>query len=347
MRSGTWLALLVLVSFGHIRLGAEDTPFTGFIQFSDGSEQRGEVTLAAPLELHIGKNLRSIPADQVAEIRLSIAHEELAAQWRMPEPGKPRKEIIGKPYPLREFTATVVTSDGTALSGHLYTTVAYVANDEGTRKTIIPVKQQGTGGETLATLVFPVRVRLSAAGEPAKPRTLRFTAADPGNRAVTLLTRDGLARIEAVHRDDGAWTLPVPVDPPAFLAVQGPTDVAVAWPDSTDDRLRTQLEHALKDDVLDYLDARTLLGVWQPPGDDVVFTLLMLSRIGSTTGDKNAKPWRIEVWRWRRDPLEGHLLVAGRGYFLRGTGAPPSVRIVHDWWQQRLTPDTYEVGHGK
>lgn len=316
----------------------------GLVQYSDGTEKTGETALAAPIELHVAKQVHRIEAERVAEIRLKTESEEMAAQWRMPEPGKTRKEILGKPYPVRQFAATVTLTDGSELSGHLYTTVVYLTAEDKTSKVIIRFKEQGQPGETLTSLVYPVRVRFPVASETARPRLLKIAA--EGAQEIVLLTREGLARIEA-RAVEGAWRLPVAITPPAFLCVRRDDGLVASWPAGDHQELRAQVQESLAKDVLDYMDARTLLGVWKPADGDQVFSLVSLARTGSTTYKEDEKPWRLEVWRWRHDAIGNRLMLAGRGYFMRGTGRVPTVTVNHAWWDITANGDIYEVNHGR
>jgi hypothetical protein len=273
----------------------------------------------------------------------------MAASWRFPEPGKPFKELVGKPYPVRELSATVVLADGSIINGHLHTTVGYLEGADGTRaKVLIPSKQLGTSEQTLEQLVYPVRVVVACAEAPAVPRRLLLPVSAGAIAEAAVLAGTSLVRHPvALGRGDAA--LPPGIQPPAMVAVRGRDGLTAGWPapGADDAALRARLAPALAA-LPDFMDDRRLLGVWQPPGDDCLLTLLLLRRTGSTTGDPAAKPWRLEVWRWRGDPVqEGRFLVAARGCLLRGTGAPPEVRVDPAWWPLRATADGYGVGDGR
>ncbi len=245
---------------------------------------------------------------------------------------------------MRQFTATVVLTDGSVLKGHLYTTVVYLTVEDVTSKVIIRFKEQGQPGETLTSVIYPARVRFPVETENARPRLLKIAA--DGAKEVVLLTREGLARIET-RPVDGAWRLPTAITPPAFLCVRRDQGLEASWPKERDEKLFGQIKESLAKDVLDYMDARQLLGVWKPDKGDEVFSLVSLARVGSTTYKEDEKPWRLEVWRWRHDAIGNRLMLAGRGYFMRGTGRVPTVTVNHAWWDITANGDNYEVNRGR
>ncbi|MBA3686410.1 MAG: hypothetical protein H0W72_14390 [Planctomycetes bacterium] len=327
-----WLLLLALVAVVH----AEDSG----VQFSDGQAIVGAVTLAPgqSLRLHDGATLRDLPTERVVAIEFAPDTEAMEQGFRFPEPGQARKERIGEPYPVRKLAATARMTDGTTVRGTLNTAVVYVASGDELRKVVLASKQQGKPGETLASLVYPVRLAFGAAGGIAGRR---LTVAAPRPFEVVVLQRGSLARSEAAVAGEG-FVLPAALDLPCFLAARDQTGLVAGWPAEEDAPLRERLAKALSEDVQDYMDDRRLLGVWRPPGEDQAYTLLLLARAGSSTFD-GPKPWRLEVWRWRLDPEDGRVMLAARGYSFRGTGELPTVRIDPAWWSPIAVPDGYEV----
>ncbi|MCK6488792.1 MAG: hypothetical protein L6R48_10770 [Planctomycetes bacterium] len=317
------------------------------MQWSDGKVEEGTVELGQDVVFHDGTVQHRLPKARIREIRLATKREELAASWRFPEPGKPFKELVGRPFPVRDLVATLRLDDGSKLNGHLHTTVAYLELADGSRsKVLIPAKQQGTSEQTLADLVYPVRVVVAGEGAAAVPTRLLLPVAAVGRAdGAAVLAGAGLVRYPATMTGEGL-TLPPGIELPAVVAVQGANGLSVAWPapGADDAALRARVSGPLAE-LADYMDEHRLLGIWQPPGDVCLLTLLMLRRVGATTGEQDAKPWRLEVWRWRPDPVKDtRFLIAARGFLLRGTGVAPPVAVEHAWWPLRATAAGYEVG---
>lgn len=322
----------------------------GQVQWSDGKLEEGSVELGQDVILHDGKIQHRLPKARIREIRLATKREEMSASWRFPEPGKAFKELVGKPFPVRDLVATVRLEDGSRLSGHLHTTVGYLEYADGTRaKVVIPAKQQGTSEQTLADLVYPVRVLVGGEAAAAVPSRLLLPVSAVGQvDGAAVLAGAGLVRYPAAMTGEGL-TLPPGIELPAVVAVQGAAGLTAAWPvpGPDDAQLRARVAGPLAE-LADYMDERRLLGVWQPPGDVCLLTLLMLRRVGATTGEREARPWRLEVWRWRPDPVrDDRFLIAARGFLLRGTGVAPAVAVEHAWWPLRATAGGYEVGDGR
>lgn len=315
----------------------------GSVQFSDGRLETGELRWAQDLVLHDGRVQHRLERGRIRDVRLEPEREEMAAAWRFPEPGKPAKELVGRPYPVRILRASVRLDDGSLLSGHLHTTVAYLDGPDGAAKVILPAKQQGGPDQGLADLVYPVRLAVVAADAAPVAGTgrLRLPAAEATEVAV--LAGSGLVRLPAVLSADGDWILPPGLIPPGLVAARTPTGLVAAWP-GDDAALRARLAVPVAA-LADYLDDRRLLAA--AADGDACLALLLLCRSGTTTGDPAARPWRLEVWRWRGDPLDPQRwLLAARGLLLRGTGTLPPVRVEPAWWPLRAGAAGWEVGDG-
>lgn len=297
----------------------------GSIQFSDGRSEAGALFLANDLQIHLAnQTLRVVPKDAVQELTLAIEREELAAQWRFPEPGKARKEIVGEPYPVRHFRAELHTLAGERLQGHLYTTVVHLQQGDTVTKVLVPAKQQGKAGETLASLVYPVRIAFTASATAAAGSASCALPAGVAVREAASLDLPDLVRLEA-RVAAGRLVVPSRAAGPRCWAWLSADGIGIRWPGKPDPALSARLVQA-EPLVKDYWDDRQTLGCWRGDGD-LVCSLIACRRSGSTTGDREAKPWRIEVWRWRSDPVGGGLLLAGKGYLLRGTGERPAISV--------------------
>jgi hypothetical protein len=321
----------------------------GTVQFSDGRVANGLVELAQPLQVHDGKGVRSIAMDQVREVDLSPETEAMERQWRFVEPGQPKKEYFGEPYPIRHLQATVLTASGEKVVGHLTTTIAWLTADgaEDRERVTLPAKLQGKPGETLAALVYPVRL-VPSAGAAATPVKLSLKNPFPKLRpAVVVVARTSLARNEAVpDLDPDSYALPQPIEPPAFVGARSDQEIRVSWPPDAD-AATTKLAQTAVYEAQDFLDGRKLLGVWAE-GEDQLYALVLLRRVGPTTMEGPDKPWRVEVWRWKREGER--LLWANRAYFFRGLAANeqglPTVTLDRSWWTQSSDGGALKVGGG-
>ena len=309
------------------------------VQFSDGEMIRGEISLTrgTELKLHTGTGLSSVGLDRVREIRFEPEKEKMEQKWRFVEAGRTRKEKWGASYPVRHIRATLVPADGRAVTGHLYTTVMYVENDEGTSKVILRAKQKGKGGDTFADLVYPVRVRFQ---QDAHDRVgaVRLKRAQPGRIELAALTHGSLLRLTGRPLEEtGEIEIPSALGAGLFLAIRSNGVIRVGWPAQEDPALSRRVREGLES-ARDFFDGRQLLGVHRADND--VYSLVMLTRKGKTSLDsEKSQPWRLGIWRWRQNEDE-RLMVAGRGYFFRGITAvaadSPRVLLCPEIWEIEL-----------
>jgi len=328
---------------------AASSATSGRITWSDGRDLVGEVRLDKDLEIHDGKTLRTVAIAQVRAIHLKPETEAMDRAWRFITPGQVAKEYSGDPYPVRHLSAVVELVDGSAIAGHLYTTVVYLTpdGDDRPQRVILLAKQQGAPGTTLAQLAYPARIIPTPAADAPPPtaHTITFPAHAivPGDQIV-VIARDGLARTEtAPGASPEQVTLPVAVTAPVFVARQAVGGaLTAAWPDGDDAALHALVGAAVHDS-LDFMDDRQLLAV--TADGDQVYGLLMLYRAGPTT-DGPKHPWRLEIWRWHRD--DNRLLWAGRAWFFRDRVEDakqlPPVTIDHTWWTQHEAQGGIVIG---
>jgi hypothetical protein len=315
---------------------AEEAGRPGEIQFSNGETQSGIISLTpgSQLQIHTGKELRSLALDTVREIRIEPESEEMEQKWRFVEAGRVEKEKWGQPYPVRSLRTTLVPTSGSSIVGHLYTTVLYVeGQDSAATKVVLLAKQRGKEGETFADLVYPVRI---AFADPAHGTTdsLRIQVKDKAE--VVALTYGTLTRLVAEPVGQEEQRLPSPLGAKVFAATRAHGVIRVGWPAAADAELRARIEK-LYGEVRDFFDQFRVLGV-QVDGEDV-YSLVMASRTGRTTlHAEQSQPWRLEIWRWKLDG--DNAMVAGRGYFFRGIlekGAePPPVTLDPALWNLEL-----------
>jgi hypothetical protein len=258
----------------------------------------------------------------------------LERKWRFLEAGRTRKRFWGEPFPVRHLETTVVAG-GQAVTGHLYTVPLYVESTNGTSKVLLKAKQRGREGQTLTDLVYPARIVL--ADGPTRHviagTTLVFPVAVAASvSGVVALAVPDLARYPArpASTTNGVWRLPPIYGGNAFVAAQAGNTLYVGWPPGDDADLRAELTAAMAN-VRDFFDRHTILAACTPVDEDVVFSLMRMEREAGVVG---RRPWRIGVWRWRRNE-DGALLLAGRGFLVRGpmTRAPPAVELSGDAWE--------------
>ncbi len=308
-----WFAWFLIAACADAAIArTDDEPRPGVVEFSNGETLEGNLSLTPGAELKIidGTKLSTLKFDRVREIRFAPEEEKMEQKWRFPVAGDNRKEKWGLPYPTRYIRATIVLADGATLPGHLYTTVLYVEGKEKNEKVILLAKQRGEEGETMQALVYPTRIAFKDEAV-AVGKNVRLQLGMKGE--VTALTRSALVRLEA--RGD---QLPSPLGADVFLAVKDGDKITVGWPAECDAKWLSLVQDALPN-VRDFFDARKLLGVWHDPVSGDVYSAMMLERKGKTTlHAEESLPWRCEVWRWKHEPDENRLLLAGRGYFFRG-----------------------------
>jgi hypothetical protein len=319
----------------------------GTVRFSNGEMLQGAITIAGGQELPLPRDRTAqvIPFPTIAEIRLKPEQEEMARRWTFVEAGRTEKEEVGKPYPVRHLVAEITMRDGTTATGYVYTAMLYVETAGETRKVLLPAKQRGPEGTSLADLVYPASVKLASVAPAAIPALPAATSVEfrlPGggqggaSAQVVALAADDLARLPASLRPDrGTFTLPAAVRKRFFLAIQTPAGIRVGWKGEPDAKLAAAMDGARRE-VRDFFDRRECLGTVRDD-ETTVYTLMLLSREEHTTLDaKRSQPWRLEVWRWRYDEPGGRLMLAGRGYFFRGilerNGKPPPMMVDTALW---------------
>jgi hypothetical protein len=338
--------------------GAADSPRQGSIQFSDGTAITGNISPAPGGELKIqaGNQLRVLDFEQVREIRLVPEQEQMEQKWRFAEAGQTAKIKEGKPYPLRSLQATVALAGNQSLTGHLYAAALYVEGPEKTQKVILTAKQRGQEGASLQSLIYPARIEFThaEAGLEATVHLKPNLAAlkHPGQLAA--LTWGALIRLEAKPAAAaGDYELPSPMGQALFLAASTTNKIIAGWPKEANETLLSLIRTKLAQSE-DFFDDRQLLGVFLDSPNADAYCLVMLRRKGQTTlNESRSQPWRLEILRWKSDPADHRLMLAGRGYFFRGILAkdqpPPAVELSDELWSLRGSgdPSTAKAAAGK
>ena len=312
----------------------------GTIDFSDGASMAGDLSLTpgSQLKLQAGPEVREFGLDRVQEIRFAPEKESMERAWRFPDAGQTAKEYFGDPYPVRYLKATVTLGDGEELSGHLYTTVIYVASDGSAQKVILPAKQQGKEDESFQALIYPARISFgdstTAAAGTVKLKLPGLGAAPE----VVALTRGALVRLEAKPLDAAEFELPSPLGHAVFLAAKNGRKITVGWPNTADRGISALVSAALANSE-DFFDDRRILGVVEDVTNSEIYSLVLAVRRGETTlAETRSQPWRLEIYLWKLGG-DGRVMLAGRNYFFRGIGAtgeaPPAVKLSENLWEIR------------
>ena len=310
----------------------------GKIEFSDSNTLSGVISLTPGGELKIeaGPQIRTLALDRVREIRFAPEKEDMERAWRFREAGQTAKEFFGDPYPVRHLAATVTLGNGEKISGHLYTTVLYVADGENVQKVILLAKQRGKEGDTFQSLVYPKLISFgdSAAATAMVKLKLSGLGVKP---EVVAITRGALVRLEAKPRSGaGEFEMPSPLGKEFFIAAKSGPTILIGWPKPAEEKIiRTSSRGALTNSE-DFFDDRRILGAFEDTPNSEIYSLVLAVRKGKTTLDETrSQPWRLELYRWKLDD-DGRVMLAGQDYFFRGIGAkdeaPPAVELSAKLW---------------
>jgi hypothetical protein len=333
-------------------VNAEDAR-DGRIESSDGTVIAGKLSLTpgSGLKLQSADGIHTLALDRVREIRLTPEKEDLERNWRFKEAGQTAKEFFGEPYPVRSLRATIELAGGETLTGHLYTTVLYVESGESARKVVLPSKQRGQEGQTLAALTYVSRVSfVGAAVADEVTSTLRIKWPLPQARdQVAILTRGSLARFEgSTSGVAGEFKVSSPLGEEFFVAINTGGKIVIGWPAARDDQALARARSALPQSE-DFFDQRRVLGVLRDAEGENLYALVMALRKGGTTlNETRSQPWRVEIYRWKTEPDTGLLMLAGQGYLFRGAvakgEAPPTVELSAKLWQVHKEGGVWIVG---
>ena len=334
-----WGLVLVLLACSRPLALAGERP--GKIEFSDHTILAGAISLTPGSELKIqaGQVVRVLDLERVLTLRFAPEREELERSWRFKEAGQTAKEFSGDPYPVRYLQTTVTLGNGEKISGHLYTTVLYVAEGDRVQKVILAAKQRGKPGENFQSLIYPQQISFDDSPAKAVAQvTLKLNLPDPGAKPeVVGITRGALVRLEASPGGEALrFTMPSPLGQKFFLAIKSQNRIRVGWPKSADARLVVLVRSALANSE-DFFDDRRVLGAFLNQTNSEIYSLILAVRKGETTlNETRSQPWRLEVYRWKQAD-DGRVLLAGHNHFFRGIGtkdeALPEVELSDDLWK--------------
>lgn len=324
---------MLVAAVGNAGVGRQ-----GAIQFSDGEDRQGLLSLSADraFKIHDGQTLRTIALADVVEIRIEPEREKMERKWRFVEAGRTEKAFSGEPYPVRHLRTVITVSRNVAITGHLYTTVLYVEQPEKTSKVVIAAKLRGSEGQSFDDLVYPTRIAfVDAAREMTADAGFEIRRED-GKRIVDVcaVTYPSLVRIKAQRSNGHTFRLTRRLEPRLFLATLSDDAIHIGWPEN-DPELFANISNAMHH-VREFFDEQRLIGVYREDHADDVYALVMLFRRGKTSlAAKHSQPWRLGLWRWKYE-AEKEPMLAARSYFFRGIeakgGEPPPVRACSELW---------------
>ena len=302
----------------------------GTVTSSNGTKVTGDLTLTPGKQLKIftANGPVLLPLEEARQIRFSPESEKMQEGFYFPNAGQATQAKTGEVYPIRLLHTQIVLGDGRVLEGHLFTTVLYVQNADGTQKVVLAAKQTGTDGQKLADLPYPMTIDFTNATAGACRLDLSHEAI-PGAQAPVVIVEPELA---AVSLQPGSgpqnWLLPSPDPHKLIVSVQGSDGLHVGWPslDDADPAEVAAVQTGLKT-LQDFYDTRTLLGTRAL--DDDVYSLVMMERRGKTYSfAKGHIPWSLVVLHWKYDDGLGKVSLVNRASLAMGrvdNADPPRV----------------------
>jgi hypothetical protein len=344
--------LLVVLATALSPAATPDAPRSGRVEFSDGKILAGNISLSpgSELKLHVGDQLKVLALDRVQRIEMFPEKESMEQNYRFIEAGKAIKETEGQPYPVRFLTTRLTLAGGETITGHLYTTVLYVGGEESAQKVILLAKQRGKEGETLSSLVYPVKITFDG-GAKEVPAAIRIRLKLPGigpNAKMGALARGSLVQLEVKPAASGEYLVASPLGKEVFLAVEAGRRIYVGWPRQSDANLAALIRNAMPNSE-DFFDQRKVLGAFRDEASADIYSLVLAARAGKTTLEETrSQPWRLEIYRWKQDQESQRVMLAGQGYFFRGieaSGSPaPAVELTEQLWNLKKSGNVWVAG---
>ncbi|MFA7230014.1 MAG: hypothetical protein WC071_01970 [Victivallaceae bacterium] len=166
---GILLAMLVCMS------GFAADWYPAEIELSDGKMLHGKLSLlgSRPLAILPEKTNyeRKIPLNDIISITQRIESQSMERPWAYKEAGKVEKIYFEGSYPLINFTAEVLLSNGQVVRGHAISLPLKFSGD-GPKKLFLNRQIKGSVGQTMTDLVYPVKITFPAAiKQPVPPIT--------------------------------------------------------------------------------------------------------------------------------------------------------------------------------
>jgi hypothetical protein len=302
-------ALVTLFVMVMIRTSfADGVP--GQVEWSDGRKETGTISLTPGKDLRLFTATEQVALQlaQVKDIRFTPEKEEMAQGFYFPNAGQATQAKTGDIYPVRYLNTEITLADGQVVTGHLFTTVFYIENDDATaEKIVVMAKQTGTNGEKLADLVYPTAIHFETSASAQASAIIDLTHARfVPTQVPIVVARPDLALLPLdVTAGKPIWTVPSNSPSALLFSVEAADGIHVAWPApdvNADPAVQAAVAAAIKN-IRDFYDTRTLLGCFAAGDGTDVYSLVMMKRMAATysfAADK--KPWSLVVLRWKYDP---------------------------------------------
>jgi hypothetical protein len=318
--------------------------------------------------------VRRFGFDVVKEISFLPEKEDLLRKWRFIEKTKynektgeadytpAKKELLGRPYPVRHLLAQIHFNSTEVLQGHLYTISVYLEQTDQTTKHVLRSKQRGQEGQGLDDLIYIKRIKLLDEGRvfPAQV-SLHFKGIDSQDmEAVSVVTQNGLTPLPGQRSTQAdEWSVASTFGEAFWVAVQRADVYQVGWP-TTQDKALFELTRDHVQRQRDFYNDKALLGIYWDPEKQELLSLLNLRRrhadthFGEIGGewDKTVggivEPWRLSIWRWTYNPATRVMMLIGRGTFFRKillpTDPTPRVELAAQLGRMQRSANSVTIG---
>jgi hypothetical protein len=335
-RLPSWKIALGLVLACSTAARADGRP--GAIEFSDGHKLAGAVSLTPGKDLRVFTDTMqvSLSLDEVTQIRFLPEKEQMWEGFYFPDAGQTTQVKTGEVYPIRYLKTEVTLADGKVITGHLYTTVFYIENDDGAQKVVVTAKQTGTNGEKMADLTYPTLIHFDGGASAASSSTIDLTQSGlTGIQPPVVVAEPDLTPLPVEQvAGKSIWTMPMGDATQILFSVEAADGIHVAWPQEAvpgpdvDPNIQPALATGLKN-MQDFYDNRTLLGSFVGGDGTDIYSLVMMKRLGAMVGmGSDTIPWSLVILRWKYDPDQKKATLLNRALLKIGrqaSNSPPPV----------------------
>ncbi|MCE0498594.1 MAG: hypothetical protein LV481_11670 [Methylacidiphilales bacterium] len=330
----------------------------GTVEWSDGHKQTGAISLTPGNDLRLFTNGAqvSLQLDEVKEIHFKPEKEEMWEGFYFPNAGQATQVKTGEVYPIRYLQTQITLGNGQVVEGHLFTTVFYVENDDGTQKVVVMAKQTGANGQKLADLSYPTDIHFDADASSAGSSQIDLTQAGfMDAHQIVVVAKPDLGLLPVTQMEGKpVWTVPLGNPGLLLFAVEATDGIHVAWPpdawsagvvdpgvEDVADRIeplkpvieRRQAVQTALQEMQDFYDTRGLLGCFGEADD--VYSLVMMKRLGKSVDGNGTPlpsdiiPWSLVILHWKYDPEQKKVTLLNRTPLatrqLGGNSPPPAV----------------------
>jgi hypothetical protein len=328
-----WPILLVCALWTNAAM-ADGRP--GTVTYSDGHKLTGAIELSPgkQLLLYTSDGQVSLQLAQVKEMQFKPETETMEEGFYFPNAGQTTKVKTGDVYPTRQVKTNITLSDGKVLTGHLYTTMVYVEDDDGTAdKVPLMAKQTGTDGQKLADLIYPTDILFDAGGNTAGSAQIDLTHAGftTVKNFIALSLPDVVALPASQTAGKFSWSVPMGDPKRIIFSVETTDGIHLAWPaQEADADVKAAVDKALKI-MQDFYDTRIVLGCFSGDDGTDVYTAVLMKRMGATLGYAADKiSYSIVILRWKYDLTDKTTTLLGRVplFIGRAEGGAPPIAVI-------------------